>query len=308
MIEYAACEREPNLAPHANNSYTQSGPNDRRCNIPSVQTQISTITGWKLSFDALAGLVSIAYFSHVAEKHEHRLVLTLCCFGYLCSLVWLTLVCYFYHTLPVGITLVSSIFLLLGGGQLVFAAMTFALVADVIEPSSRTKYLLLLAVMPHTGKLIAPPIATSLMTQNLFLPSFVSGIIIISCIALAQLVRNAGKEQYLTNDEPGGVEPLLVNSPSHNNQAVGEIGAGSERHISISEAENSVLYCFTSSTTHLIELAGSYVASETTPLFCYAAFFLKSDSMASEAFGAQYLAERFGCDLKIRQSFDLHFH
>ncbi|GAW23526.1 hypothetical protein ANO14919_130860 [Xylariales sp. No.14919] len=313
MIEYAACNRELDLAPHVS-SYTRGGPNDGRCNIPSVQTQISTITGWKLSFDALAGLVSIAYFGHVAEKRGHRIVLALCCFGYLCSLVWLTLTCYFYRILPVGITLVSSVFLLIGGGQLVFAAMTVALVADVVEPSSRTKYLLLLAAMPHSGKLIAPPIATGLMKQNLFLPSFVSGIIIISCVALAQLVKNAGKQQHLTEGEPVGVEePLLGDSPSHNNyhgtqtlippatpsnQAEDETDANSGRTISTPEAENSVVYRFMSSTTHLIELAGSYVTSETTPLFCYAAFFLKSNAMASEAFGAQYLAERFGWDLQ----------
>lgn len=54
MIEYAACNRELNPAPYAG-TYTGSGLDDGRCNVTSVQTQISTITGWKLSFDALAG-------------------------------------------------------------------------------------------------------------------------------------------------------------------------------------------------------------------------------------------------------------
>lgn len=53
------------------------------------------------------------------------------CFGLLTPLG------YFYEKLPVYITLVSSAFLLIGGGQLVFAAMTVALVADIVEPSSR---------------------------------------------------------------------------------------------------------------------------------------------------------------------------
>ncbi|KAI0903626.1 major facilitator superfamily domain-containing protein [Ustulina deusta] len=312
MIEYAACNRELNPAPYAG-TYTGSGLDDGRCNVTSVQTQISTITGWKLSFDALAGLLSIAYFGRLAEKRGHRLVLTLCCLGYLCAMAWLTMTCYFYEKLPVYITLVSSAFLLIGGGQLVFAAMTVALVADVVEPSSRTKYLLFLAAMPHSGKLIAPPIATSLMAQNLFLPSLVSGIIILSCMALAQLLTCSTKQQHSAEGEPEGIEePLLRSSPNHNyhgttisahpatpdNQTIPERDTDSGRHVSPHGAENTTISRFMSSVAHFVELASACTINETTPLFCYAAFFLKSNAMASEAFGAQYLAERFGWDLQ----------
>ncbi|KAI0399865.1 major facilitator superfamily domain-containing protein [Xylaria palmicola] len=303
MIEYAACKRElsPALRP---TTYTPSGPDGVRCNTTSIQTQISAIIGWKLSFDALAGLLSIMYFGRMAEKRGHRLVLSLCCFGYLCSLVWLTMACYYYRAVPVGISLVSSVFLLIGGGQLVFAAMTVALVADIVKPSSRTKYFLLLAAMPHSGKLLVPPIATSLMRRGLFLPSLVSGVIILSCLVLTQFVKNASKKQHIAESEPGGIrEPLLRNPPDHSydgtnvtpdNQSIADSDDHAGGRISLSKSRSSAVSRF----VLWVGLAGTYMNSETTPLFCYTAFFLKSNAMASEAFGPQYLAERFAWDLQ----------
>jgi hypothetical protein len=44
---------------------------------------------------------------------------------------------YFYVTFPISVIWLSSLFLFLGGGPLVFASLTVALVADLVPNPSR---------------------------------------------------------------------------------------------------------------------------------------------------------------------------
>ena len=92
------------------------------------------------------------YFGRIADQHGHRLVLTLCCTGYLLALLWVLMTCksstrvhlvslpatgYFYNVFPTSIIWLSSLFLFIGGGPFVFAAVTAALVASLVGAPSR---------------------------------------------------------------------------------------------------------------------------------------------------------------------------
>ena len=96
--------------------------------------------------------MTIVYFGRIADQYGHRLVLTLCCTGYLLALLWILMACkssisfrlasltavgYFYEVFPISVTWLSSLFLFIGGGPLVFAAVTAALVASLVGASYR---------------------------------------------------------------------------------------------------------------------------------------------------------------------------
>ena len=92
------------------------------------------------------------YFGRIADRRNHRLVLTLCSLGYLLALLWVLMTCrllksfrhvslkalgYLYEIFPISVVWISSLFLFIGGGPFVFAAVTAALVASLVEASRR---------------------------------------------------------------------------------------------------------------------------------------------------------------------------
>ncbi len=81
--------------------------------------------------------MSAIYYGGLADRLGRRLVLILFCIGTLLSLVWIVLVCYLNKVLPTQLVWISSIFLLVGGGQRVAKSMLFTIIADSVDQSSR---------------------------------------------------------------------------------------------------------------------------------------------------------------------------
>ncbi|KAI1127103.1 major facilitator superfamily domain-containing protein [Nemania abortiva] len=314
MIEHAACNKvvHPDGYVSRDDAGITNG-NGGECNAASVQALISLVTGWKLSLDALAGLLAIMYFERTTDKLGYRLVLTICCLGYMLALLWVTMTCYFYEVFPVVLTLVSSVFLLLGGGQLVFAAMAVALVAELVDSRSRTRYLLLLAAMPHAAKLVSPPIATILMAHNIFLPSLISCLAILTCIILVQFSRTPKHQSNTVNDTYSSEGESLLGenldgdpaeasstafSSHHDNQMEAEDDVASIRYLPYSQAEGPALSTWVNRVRYVLPKLAFFTSQGMVLPFCYIAFFLKSNAMASETFGPQYLSERFSWPLR----------
>ncbi|UPK93467.1 hypothetical protein LCI18_004402 [Fusarium solani-melongenae] len=292
---------------------------EERCKTVPVQQQVSSIIGWKMCFDAVPGLLSILYFGSLADKYGHRLVLTLCCVGFLLALLWLLMTCYFHSIFPLSLVWLSSVFLLIGGGPLVFAAVTAALVANLADASSRTRYLFVLSATPHFGKLISPPIARALMKANIYIPSLVSSSIILLCILLLRFIRNPIEatvpERSVANQS---TEPLLAQPEPAYGATDSSDPSASQRPLATEEnstISNSRVANGGNETWKLQSLAHLILRrlkSDTFSLhrdlvlnICHVAFFLKSNAMASEAFVFQYLSERF--DWQLRDTTILRF-
>lgn len=91
---------------------------EKLCKLPRIQAQLTTITGWRIFFDALPALVTAIFYGRLADSHGRRLILFLSCLGTLCSIVWIVFVCYTSYALPVKLVWASSSFLLLASTAL----------------------------------------------------------------------------------------------------------------------------------------------------------------------------------------------
>jgi hypothetical protein len=175
----------------------------------------------------------------------------------------------------------------------------------------RTRYLLLLAAMPHFAKLISPPITTVLMARNIYLPSVVSSVIVVFCAVLLRIVRNIGHAYKTPSSETcQSSEPLL--NDSHQSYATTSSGnqSSSESSVDIrdevpTEATSSVhradllsINALLPRTLHHCKNIAAWLHREPLLTFGALAFFLKSNAMASEAFVFQYLSEKFGWPLR----------
>ena len=131
LFENAICERYYS-------SHGEPGPwNERSCKLAPIQDQLAFITGFRFGFDAFGGVISAIYYGGLADRLGRRLVLILFCIGTLLSLVWIVLVCYLNKVLPTQLVWISSIFLLVGGGQRVAKSMLFTIIADSVDQSKR---------------------------------------------------------------------------------------------------------------------------------------------------------------------------
>ena len=128
LIEQAIC----------NHYYASRGDvRERYCKVPDIQTELAAITGLKITFDALPGLLTALFYGSIADRFGRRLVLALSVGGTLCSYLWILFICYADLNLPVKLVWVSSVFLCVGGSQRVAKSMNFTVVADSTEASQR---------------------------------------------------------------------------------------------------------------------------------------------------------------------------
>ena len=133
LFENAICDRYYSSHPDAASGAIEL----RSCKLPPIQDQLALITGFRFGFDAFGGVVSAIYYGGLADRLGRRLVLILFCIGTLLSLVWIVMVCYLDTVLPTQLVWISSIFLLVGGGQRVAKSMLFTIIADSVAQSSR---------------------------------------------------------------------------------------------------------------------------------------------------------------------------
>lgn len=68
-------------------------PNDPRCKDRAVQTELSLLRGWQMTFDFVPGLLTAVPYGFVADKYGRELVLTLSMLGITLSSGFYILVC-----------------------------------------------------------------------------------------------------------------------------------------------------------------------------------------------------------------------
>jgi len=214
---------------------------------------------------------------------------------------------YFHHIFPVNLIWLSSIFLFIGGGPFVFAAITIAFVSNAIENSSRyftnfvlhlcnwlmicrTKHLFLLAAMPHIGKNFSPIAATFLMVRNIYLPSLASCIILLFCFTLLRCMKNPEPtHNYSHNGLSQSSESLLSDPPLDS----ADRPENSEENVTMELLQPSISRDMLSNMQQSLKRTIISIYHERLLYFFRLSFFLKSNVMASEAFAFQYLSERF---------------
>ena len=85
---------------------------EKACKVPRIQDDLAIVVGWRFFFDAIPGLLTAIFYGRLADRNGRRIVLFLSCFGLLCSLVWMVVVCYANQVLPIKLVWASSAFIL----------------------------------------------------------------------------------------------------------------------------------------------------------------------------------------------------
>jgi hypothetical protein len=190
--------------------------------------------------------------------------------------------------------------------------MIFALTSDSVDHSqrlgacptqiayltdiwNRTRFLYILAAIPHTNRLIAPRIAAALMRHSIFSPFWVAISVNCTCLLLIkfklQPAKRPGNREYTlveelesdlrsrwepTSTATGLEETPLVTSTLNQARILDHTGISRARsyfHDQISQA--AVLF------------------RNPASKFCLTAFFMKRVAFASEGFMFQYASEKF---------------
>ena len=299
LFERAICNRY--YAPHSNKIFENVVSNlgnidESYCKIPAVQDEVAGLFGLKFTFDALPGLITALYYGSIADRFGRRLVLALCCIGTACSLLWILFVCYADSlNIPVKFVWASSLFLLLGGSQRVAKGMNFTIIADTTDVGHRTRFMYLLAGIPHLTTLIAPPVSGLLMRVRIWVPFAVAiGALVLSLLLLffmPESLDHASTVKHRDHDPLLGPGDTLSDEDSPDEEAqetlpsAEQLPRGIHNRLPASASKKE----WWRDITNLLQMPG-------LP-FCYILFFFKPMAMIAKAYTYQYASYNFEWNL-----------
>ncbi|KAF4504262.1 hypothetical protein G6O67_008435 [Ophiocordyceps sinensis] len=188
---------------------------DVRCKDRDVQSELSTLRGWELTFGLIPGLLTAIPYGIIADRYGRKVVLSLSLFGITLVQAVDIIICWFPDTFPLRLVWLGAMFTSVGGGPFVLSAMIFAIANDVSNEAQRSFIFFYLAAATIGGELIAGPVAYLAMTRGAWFSVFMGA----GCLSAAILValafpetRNKAARDESTRDDGDGDQP--ENSPS----------------------------------------------------------------------------------------------
>ena len=276
---------------------------ESRCTIKAIQDEVAELVGLKFTFEALPALITALYYGSVADRFGRRLVLALCCIGTACSLIWILFVCYKNNlAMPVKYVWASSFFLLLGGSQRVAKGIIFAIIADTTDLAHRTRFMYLLAGIPHITTLIAPPVSGLLMRVSTWVPfavaigAYVLGLLVLlfmpESLHFTSTEGHHDQDDDQDRDRISGPRDTLSDHGSVHEEAHEGLSSTGQLLPEDRNRESSpspTKKAWWRDIVTLLRMPG-------LP-FCYVLFFFKPMAMISKAYVYQYAYYNFGWDL-----------
>jgi MFS family permease len=112
-------------------------PDDERCKIEPVQSQLAIIQGYKETFDQLPGIVFGVVYGLLADRVGRRPILLCGMLGLALSGLWVKIVCWFPESIPFKLVYLSAPILVFGGGAQVASSMFYVMLADSYPDEER---------------------------------------------------------------------------------------------------------------------------------------------------------------------------
>ena len=300
LFEIAICDRY----------FHAEAIDEKSCKLPRIQNDLAIVVGWRFCFDALPILLTAIFYGRLADKHGRRLVLFLSCLGLVCSLVWIVVVCYANQVLPIKLVWVSSAFLLVvspsdrlsmillrhelticvqGGGQRIAKSMVFVILADILEQPERTRYMYLLASIPHLTTLVAPLSANLFMRINIWIPFAIA----VVCLILSFFVIWAMPESLILH--PVDTTPHIASVDSTSTLLDDDQRSSLEEASPQNTAEQDSVVKTASDKSWSQTSADIRALIRVSGLpLCLALSFLRPIAIVSRAFVYQHASETFG--------------
>ncbi|EPE26904.1 MFS general substrate transporter [Glarea lozoyensis ATCC 20868] len=142
---------------------------EQHCKLDEIQDELAMIQGWQVAFDSISSILLAVPYGWVADKYGRKLVITAALGGCIMAYVWTLLVAGWWH-LPLRWVWVSSIFLMIGGGNVTATTMASTIVADVAPLDMRSTAFLYRFTSDLVAECLTPPIASMLMTKSVWIP------------------------------------------------------------------------------------------------------------------------------------------
>jgi MFS family permease len=108
-----------------------------KCKDKNVQSELSLIRGWDTTFTLIPSFLTSVPYGAVADRYGRTLVLGLSLFGITLNAMFGSLVCAMPHVFHLRTVWLGSIIQFVGGGEIVFSAMIYTIVADISTEEQR---------------------------------------------------------------------------------------------------------------------------------------------------------------------------
>ncbi|KAI7777194.1 hypothetical protein LA080_003926 [Diaporthe eres] len=167
LLQEIICRRNYGLAP-------DSSVEEEKCRTDGIQSQLNVISTGALVFGYLPGILVALPYGMLADRRGRKPVLGLCILGMILSqLIWIAIA--WNHTRwDLRTVWLSSLPLLIGGGETVGEAMVFAIVADVAPEGKRATYFQFEICAVLLAEAVAPFVASAMMSYSVWVPILVS--------------------------------------------------------------------------------------------------------------------------------------
>ncbi|OJZ80075.1 hypothetical protein ASPFODRAFT_148312 [Aspergillus luchuensis CBS 106.47] len=136
------------------------------CKNDIVQSELSLIKGWEVTFGLLPGMITAVPYGMAAERYGRRLVLGLSLLGITLSQAVDIIVCYYPEIFPLRLIWLGAVLTLVGGGPLVTTAVLLVIASDVTSQEHRSTSFFYLSAIPLIGQLLAAPLTYAAMAKG----------------------------------------------------------------------------------------------------------------------------------------------
>lgn len=281
LLEYAVCQQYYRSHPQGIGMLHEE-VGERFCKVEAIQAKVATLTGGKISLDAMSGLLTALFYSFIADKYGRKLVLILGFTGELLALIWIVCICYFNRIVPTMLVWLSALILVVGGGQPVISSILFTMLTDIIEPLQKIQFLYIMHAMSLLSGVLAPPLAALSMNYSLWLP-----------FALALMLCTTQLGVALVARETKTISPVFGESNSSSNLREGN----EEEDFPLSSSETQERHYLSLEFKSAKEKVYKVLSTQQV-IVCLLIFPLKRAGFQSQPFIYQYASERFGLELR----------
>ncbi|KAI1940411.1 hypothetical protein LOZ58_003201 [Ophidiomyces ophidiicola] len=156
---------------------------EEQCKIKPVQGEVAFVQGLMSSFDAIPSIILLIPYGRLADnpKFGRKTVLLMSMLGLLLNFYWTVFVCIASRVLPLRAIWFGSMFNFIGGGLGVTNAMMMTMITDVVDPDNRAGAFFKTTLAVVVAQLIAPSVASGLMTTKGPWFPFLVGTVLITC-------------------------------------------------------------------------------------------------------------------------------
>lgn len=182
------------------------GVDESLCKVDAVQDDLAQLNGYQNFFNGFPFLVLALPFGWAADRFGRWPIIFLNLTQFTLRALWNQLVAWNWQTIDIRAVWASSVFSLLGGGDIIATNLFYVTIADVTLEGGRAAAFLRLAAVNMSANVVIPPVAAWLMRRSPWIPLWIST----ACLILAVLVwcivpetKNYLHQLSPTNSRPG---------------------------------------------------------------------------------------------------------